>query len=361
MAECVSCGKEIPAGKFFCEECYRKMKGRKGVLGEVKPPPAAAEGGTHPAGGTRPAVPAAGAAGEKAAVTPGGEKKESAGEVPGKKVLLRGELTPPSKKKVVSLKPAVEKPDRKTEEPKKRFRVTITFSERTYNALARLRGGRRGRKGKSGGGELIPMPEEGRRMKHTARGKPRPAAAGKARKAGAEPLPRRGKWDGRDWTAAVFSTAAAALCLALPFFSWIKLEWVIQDQMTDRVIQSAVLEGLDLGAAVYVIMGAAALSWLYMVVSGVRGGKPLGIDFGVVLILAGILLLILLFFSVAPMQKILSAAAEKRGLTPEFFDQKAVSYSRHTFWPPYLMVFLGCLISFSGLVHLSERKSGAGS
>ena len=35
MAECVSCGRQIATGTFFCDECYKSMKGKLGPSNET--------------------------------------------------------------------------------------------------------------------------------------------------------------------------------------------------------------------------------------------------------------------------------------------------------------------------------------
>jgi len=124
MAECVSCGKEIPAGKFFCDACYVKMKGRRGSLKGV--PQVSVD---------RRQVESKDEA-EIAGAKPQKEPADPEGVITDKKA--SGSLTPASGKKVVSMKQSIDK-DAMEKAGKKKFTVTITFSERTYEALSRLK------------------------------------------------------------------------------------------------------------------------------------------------------------------------------------------------------------------------------
>ncbi len=259
MAECVSCGKETPAGKFFCEDCYVKMKGRRGPSGELPRPPreeprrAAAVDDTPRSEATTPEV------------------AEAEGLVPLKKA--SGTLTPASSKKVISMKPGAEKAARE-KTGKKRIKVTISFSERTYAALARVR-----RREKEAGPALDGEAEASQAYKPRSRGAVRGGGAhGRPRlkavssssttannKSGfRRAIAYRDRaMDGKDVLAVAMAVFAVLAIVILSFMPWAKITWGAGD---GSGMQAVEVTGTDLGAMTYVCMAITDLR------SAIRGG-----------------------------------------------------------------------------------------
>ncbi len=350
MAECVSCGKEIPAGKFFCDECYVRMKGRKGTLREVPQSPA----GEPASGGSAVEVP-----GES---KDAGEPSIAGGVTPERKA--SGTLTPASDKKVVSIKPASGR-SVKEKAGKKRFTVTISFSEKTYTALSRLRGGRSRDSAGAEEESAVSAPAEGR-PRRAARGRGphgRPhlkAVAGKVKPPG-----KRGgfmrvvsyrdrPWDRGDKTAAVLASFAASMIIVLSFLPWARVTWAEGEGGTPQVVE---VTGVDLGAMTYACIALAALAFMYMIGTWMFKGPFARIDYGVVLIAAGIVFIPLLYATIASNPRLIGAALEEVGRGGGAIP---VQYERQTLWPAYAMVFMGTLLAFSGLIRLGERRPASG-
>lgn len=360
MAECVSCGKKIPPGKFFCDQCYRKMKGRRGILKKVGSSPGEAPAAEQP---PAPRIPHEG---RTDAESPGeAERTEAVEPLEVEEKKPKAELTPASHKKVVSLKPEIDRgPVERSVGTGKRFRITITFSERTYVALSRLR--RLGRGSKKNGGEAggeAPPPaaaaKAGRRK--GPHGRPVLKAVGAESKTGEEKKGPMGRilgyrnraWDRGDWAAAIIITGVTALTIGLSFAGWVRIKWVLSENAPS---QSIAVKGTDLGASVYVIMALVGLTWLYMAVTLVRKKPLLDLDFGILALGAGVIFIIIFFVVISNTDNILATAAGMIGQGPEYFTQSVARYERQTLWTAYFMVFLATLLAFSGLIRLSERR-----
>ncbi|RJP31297.1 MAG: hypothetical protein C4536_08590 [Actinobacteria bacterium] len=351
MPECVSCGKEIPAGKFFCEACYVKMKGQRGRLKKVPPAPVKKPDVEPPP----PAVDSVKVA-EAEPVVPAGvttDKKAS------------GTLTPASSKKVVSLKPAVDKVarDRTT---KKRFSITITFSERTYAALARLKRRKSADEPatEEGDGAAVESPVATRKgvRRKGPHGRPKLKAVASVRKPAAENREgfmrfvayRDHALDRRDMIAAAMATLAVLMIVILSFTSWVRVGW---NDAATGMLQTAKVKGVDLGVITYICMAIVIIAYLYMVATWLFKGPFAKVDYGVLLIAAGVVVIPLFFIAIASNSLILGAALEKVGRGGQPIPAQ---FERQTLWPSYVMVIMGAVLGFSGLVRLSERKGGPG-
>jgi len=341
MAECVSCGKETPAGKFFCDDCYVKMKGRRGPSGELphlpreEPQQQTVEDDTPP------------------------EVSEPETIVPMKKA--RGDLTPASSKKVVSMKPGGEKAV-KEKAGKKRFAVTITFSERTYAALARVKGGRKEVAGPSPDGDA-PAPRAHRPVTKGAvrggrlHGRPKLKAvaatsAAKKQKSGFRRAIgyRDRALDGRDKIAIAMAIFAVLAIVILCFMPWAKVSWSTGG---GTGVQTVEVTGTDLGAMTFVCMAIVISALLYAVATWVFKGMFTVIDFGVIFIVAGIVFIPLLYSILTSNARFLSAALEQAGIGG---GAMPAQFERQTLWPAYALVLAGAILGFAGLIRLSERK-----
>ena len=359
MAECVSCGKSIPAGKFFCDECYKSMKGRRATPHKVDAP-ATAQHEKKPRASRKakraPAASSPEAAGsaEQAKSAPPPVIKE--GEQERK---LSADLTPTAGKKVVSLKPKVEgTAGERAIGGKKRFKITITFSERTYNAFARLK---RKKKEEAAAAEGEQTEAEGQPVK-PKRIKRRGGPHGRPKlKAVSEPSQRKGRpenalmryisyrereWDKGDRVAALMATGLMVLIIIFSFLSWVRVTWSLGE---GSQTVAASVKGVDLGAPVYAMIAVVAAAWLYMAVSSITGKTLLNLDFGFVIIICGFIFIALFFAAVGSTERVIGAAS--RSVT------SVANYERQTLWPAYFTVFLGILFAFSGLARLSERKA----
>ncbi len=364
MADCVSCGKAVPAGKLFCDDCYAKMKGNESTLKRVARPveqkpasmadePSAIEGGTRQAEGSEPVAPAG---------MPEGVKTAS------------GSLTPTSVKKVVSIKPDVEKVAKeKGKGGKKKFTVTITFSERTYTALARLK------RKKKEGTPATPtepakqnVPDEasdavapiikmkGRKRKTGPHGRPLLKAVGGKTTPGGQPKSlyertlgyRARQWDKRDKVAAIIATFAVVMAIILLFLGWVKFTWIESEGSVPTTIN---IKGINLGLVAYIMVAMAFLAWLYMALTWLIKRPLLNLDFGAVLLIAGILLIIITFITLSSNGLMVQTAGNilKKGAG---FKNTIAGYEKQSLWPAYVMVLAYCLLAFSGLIRLSERK-----
>ncbi|MFW6113926.1 MAG: hypothetical protein ACOC78_03275 [Actinomycetota bacterium] len=357
MPQCVSCGRYIPTGKFFCDDCYKKMRGRKGKLKKVEQKPPAGKDvlertSREPGSGVSP---------EQGEQTPA-----AAGDYIEKHI--RNTLTPASGKKVVSLKPGIDKDGEKSlAGQKKRFKITITLSERTYMALARFKLRRKeGPAAAEGGMDKEPLAEKPGRAKKKKvgpHGRPKLKAISSE---GGDAAPdkglkrfvayRRRKWDKGDITAAAMATAVMILSIVLMNIGWIRLIWSEAQGIAPETLE---LKGTDLGAPIYVIAVLVCAAWLYLFITRLARRAFLKVDYGLVLLLVGLIFIIVLFMTISSNDRITGIAAEMIGKADNYFRQGAYSYERQTLWTAYIMVLLGCAFAFSGLIRLSERGKGA--
>ena len=361
MAECVSCGKEIPAGKFFCDDCYKKMKGRRGPLRRVAQP--------------QERKPVQGMTGSAPVVAGGDELREA--EEPTafhgvQEVEKRpsGTLTPATSKKVVSLKPEIDKTSKdKGKVGKKKFIITITFSERTYMTLERLKRKRKKEvpimEGEESGAEVPAVKPKGIRRKTGPHGRPKLKAVESTSRKQKEKQTflqqfikyQERKWDRGDLVSALMATTALVLTLVLCFLPWVGLKWMAEG---GTPILAVNVKGIDLGALVYVLIVLTFLAWLYMAVTAFLKRPLLKVDFGLVLLAAGVIFIPIVFITLASNERIVSAALEIARRSGSFIPETATGYERQTIWPAYFMVLVGCVLAFSGLIRLSERGGRTG-
>lgn len=352
MPECVSCGKEIAAGTLFCDECYKNMKGMRGSLKQVEP--------------TASPKPEGPVSEPSASGIEAGPDEVGAGPITQQEVRKAIDaLTPTSNKKIVSLKPDLEKSAKdKAKSDKKRFKVTISFSERTYQALGRLSHKKADRSTSATGA----VPVEPKPKRHTRKagpyGRPKlkavggPDSKGSAKWAylGRVTAYREREWDSGDKTAGLMATGCMALIMGLCFLSWIRLQWY---EGEGEELQTLNIKGIDLGILVYVIMAIAFLAWLYMALSWLRKKPLLNLDFGIVLLITGVVLVIVFFITISSNQRILEVAGDIMG-RGGVLAQSGLRYERQNTLPAYLVVLSSAAIAFSGLIRVSSRRADQG-
>jgi hypothetical protein len=351
MAECVSCGKKIPAGRFFCEECYVKMKGRMGPSGGV----------------TQPSLAKTEVESSKQEISteslPPPRASAPAGVAPASKP--SGSLTPASGKKVLTLRSGQEKAT-KEKAGKKRFTITITFSERTYAAFERLKFKRKKEETAAAGKQGLAIKTPGRsRFALRGGGQQRrpglkavegePATASKRQSGFMGVVGYRDRaMDRWDKAASCMASLAVLLIILLSFQAWVKVEWVGGEAAGMQVIK---VSGTDLGAAAYVCVVLAAAAFLYMLAAWFLKGVFRVVDYGAVLFAAGVVIIPLVYVAIASNANIFEIALRKIGASA---DAASGQLERQSFWTVYMMVLSGALLAFSGLVRLSERKDGKG-
>ncbi|NPV59820.1 MAG: hypothetical protein HPY75_09175 [Actinobacteria bacterium] len=269
------------------------------------------------------------------------------------------------------MRPRIEKSAKEKAKSAKKFTITITFSEKTYERLARARARLKrgeGKKAKEAAVEAVPAGTPAAPRKRRKRRGPygRPLLRAVENSGKHEPearkgligvlLHRRRAWDRGDYFSAVAATCGTAMILAFSFLAWVKLSWVSQGGSS---LLTVGVKGTELGAPVYVIMALAALAWSYMVATALLGGERLKMDFGVVLLLAGLVIIPLIFVALSDNKEVYDAAMRILGRKGTFIPIEATGYERNTSWPAYLMVLSGLALSFSGLTRLSERRTVA--
>jgi hypothetical protein len=367
MAECVSCGKDIPAGKLFCDDCYKKMKGRKGSLKKVAQP-----AGVKPLDTADKPLPSmtsedAGQAVENGAIAPAG--------MPEGLKKASGSLTPSSGKKVVSIKPDLEKTARdKGIGGKKKFTITISFSDRTYAALARFKGKKKEEIPTIPNmpGELITAGEPGevaspiRKAKYRGR-KAGPHGRAMLKAVGGETASggrtqgfyrrtmgyRDRKWDTGDKVAAIMATASMILVIIMIFLGWVRFTWFEGENNAATTVN---IKGIDLGLIVYIMVVMTVLAWLFMVLTRLLKKPLVNLDFGVVMLATGILLIIITFIALSSSGLTIKAAGNILKIE-DSLQNTITGYEKQNLWPAYMMILAFCLMAFSGLIRLSERKT----
>lgn len=346
MAECVSCGKEVAAEKLFCDQCYARMKGRRGPLREAGNARERAQGQDRAADER--------GEGSVAPVTAAGIKAAS------------GSLTPSSQKKVITLRPELEKGSRGKGERKKRFTITITFSERTYRILSRFK-----RKGTPGGGEtgaeIVGIPVAGRPAGRRKGPHGRPAL--KAVKSGLRGTTSPGvkpggflgwiayrprRFDRGDLASLIMAAVSGISLTTLAFTGWVKMSWGGAD---GAILQEVYIRGSDLGPLTYLSLAVVFIALLYVPLSLFLQGRFRRVDFGFVLLLAGLIFLILFYLNIASNQRMIDIA--NRLLANGGRSPVGDRLERNTTWAAYLVSFMGVTLAFSGLARLSERREEA--
>jgi hypothetical protein len=348
MPECVSCGKQVPEGRLFCDDCYKNMKGKRGpgrqtVRNRVQPEKRATDSIGHQ--------------GALQGLPPEQPRQNDAA----------GTLTPTSSKKIVSLKPAVEKGSREKEKsPKKKFSVTITMSERTYRAVGRLKGkSKKLSEAETQAGEsATAKTKTRRRRKSTPYGRSKLKAVEVARKRSQAGQNRVWKavgyrerpLDGQDRVAIITATFTASLIVALSFLGWMSVRWISE---AGAVNQQVNVKGSDFGILFYVLITVAVLSWLYMAGSLYLRKLAFKIDFGVILMLGGIASIIIVFIALAWHTQIINIALHILEKAGNNIPPDNALYERQTMWPAYLLVLMGAAMAFAGLIRLSTRQDSA--
>jgi hypothetical protein len=277
----------------------------------------------------------------------------------------RATLTPSTGKKVIALKPDLEKTTKgKPKGEDKRFTLTISLSENAYRKLQRLKG----RKENAGPTEGISGSQPTTLPAHPLTGKRRSGPYGRARlravSAGTE---REGKeagllqrlfnpgeqaWDNRDWAAAACATISTLLLLTLPFVGWLRFSWAIEEGR-NQVLD---IKGFQLGWPIYLIMVLAFAAWSYMALTHYLAKPLFKVDFGLVLLVGGALIIILFYVSISSSGMVARAADKALAQPPGTFTNMVSNGNRENLVPAYLMVLMGLVLAFSGLVHLSERR-----
>lgn len=341
MAECVSCGKPVEAGKLFCDRCYARMKGRRVTLRE--------------AGGSR----------DGAEETKGPSREEEGGGrtavFPAEVRVKRDTLTPDSEKKVVRLRPEMERPSRM--DRRRRFTITITFSERTYRMLSRLRPGKESTTGMeeeerptSAGTaprkRRKPKGPHGRPALRALEGKAAatrgPSASGGGFAAWVAFRPRR--LDGGDLASLGMAALSVACILGLTFLPWVRMTWMAAD---GTVAGETFIRGSDLGTVTYLALAVVLAAAAYVPLSLWLRERLGCVDFGVVLLLAALAFIIIFYVNISSNQRMVDVALR---LAAASGGAPAEDLQRHTTWTAYLVSFMGMLLAFSGLARLSERR-----
>lgn len=343
MPECVSCGKQIAAGRLFCDQCYKSMKGKLGPSKKADPQ------SKIPAGEERQGVEA----------RPPGLPPEQPGQKPA------GTLTPASNKKIVTLKPGIDKPSREKETGvKTKFSITISLSERVYRTFGHLKSGSR-RKTEDGAqmsDSTMPDNTKRRRVgKAGPHGRARLKAVGVAKRKSGETQSwlwtlagYRGRpMDKLDWYAAAIGTMTTALILALSFLGWVSVKSAGEGGAANA---QASVKGLDFGLLFYILIAVVALCWGYMAATLALKRPLLKIDFGVVMLAGGLICVAIIFVALGARSNLLEIALRMMRVAGKDIQDPNALFEMQTLWPAYLIVLMGAAMSLSGLMRLSSRK-----
>ncbi len=343
MPECVSCGKQIADGRLFCDQCYKGMKGKLGPSKKADPQ------SKIPAGAARQGV---------AERPPGLPPEQPAGT-----------LTPASNKKIVTLKPEIDKPSREKETGvKKKYSITISLSERAYRTFGHLKRGS-GRKTKDGAqvsDSTMPDNSKRRRVgKAGPYGRARLKAVEVAKKKSGETQGwlwtlvgyRERPMDNLDWYAAAVGTMAAVLILALSFLGWASVKSVGDGGAANTQVS---VKGLDFGLIFYILIAVVALCWGYMAATIALKRPLLKIDFGIVMLPGGLVCIAIIFVAVGARNNLLEIALRMMQAVGRDIQDPNALFETQTLLPAYLMVLMGAAMSLAGLMRLSSRKEADG-
>lgn len=347
MPECVSCGKEIAAGRLFCDQCYKSMKGKLGPSKKRDPE------SKIPVGEARAGV----------ATRPSGLPPEQPGQNPA------GTLTPASNKKIVTLKRGIDKPSGGKETGvKKKFSITISLSERAYRTFGHLKSGSR-RKTKDGAqvsDSTMPDNTKRRRLgKAGPHGRARLKAVEVAKRKSGETQGwlwtlvgyRERPMDNLDWYAAAIGTMTAVLILALSFLGWVSVKSAAEGGAANTQVS---VKGLDFGLLFYILIAVVAFCWGYMAATLALKRPLLKIDFGIVMLPGGLICIAIIFVAMGARNNLLEIALRvMRAAGKDIRDPNAL-FEMQTLWPAYLMVLMGAAMSLAGLMRLSSRKEADG-
>lgn len=326
MANCISCGREVEEGKFFCSDCYTSMTPETGTTPEsVKAEAAAGEA-------PRPALNAE----EVPSFTPPSQKRviKDASPLPEKKGKAAKKLED------TGAKPAKREKQPKREKPAKEPRPARQGPSRGEAAglAARQAAGRAGRAGKRAGTWL------------------KGVAARTALWLKGLALDNKGDFDQTDWIAWGVGTAASLLLMtAVLLMGFVRLDWLLTGSDSIET-QGTVLKGIDLGAWGYVLVASSAVLILLYILSVTATKTKINIRvnpafLAICISLIGLVVMVLALWSNG---SILHAAANKNGWfgTTEFdYASKTVLYGAY--------IAAACLVVVFGAaaVRLAERDA----
>lgn len=328
MANCISCGREIEEGKFFCPDCYSSMT---------------------PDGGTAPTP-----------STPTADKSKPAGTAPVKDAGAAAEVpsfTPPSEKRAIKKAPPLpeakagtarksrkqgEKPAKrdKGEKPAKEPRPARQGPSRgeTAGLAARQAADRAGQTGKRAGNWLKGLAQRSARwLKGIA-------------------LESKGDFDQADWIAWGVGTAASLLLItAVLLMGFIRLNWILTGSDASET-QATVLKGIDLGAWGYMFVAISVILTLLFILNltVTRMKINIRVNPAFLAICLSLIELVVIFLALWNNGSILHAAANKNGwigITEFDYASKNVMYGGY--------IAVACLVVIFGAaaMRMAEREA----
>jgi hypothetical protein len=327
LANCISCGRAIEEGKFFCPDCYTSMT---------------------PDAGTQPdtSAPAAGKSVPAEAAPEPAKSSAGAKEVP--------RFTPPSQKRVIKSTPSSPekkaKTARKSKErgtsqtklakPVKQSRLTSPGPSRgsTAGLKAKQAVGRTGRAGK----------RAGHRLKGTAV-KTASWLKGMA-------LESKRDFDQKDWASWGAGTAASLLLITTIILArFIRVDWILAG--SDNIgTQATMLKAIELGVSGYLLV---AISVILIILCGLsitsaKSKIDIKINPAFLAICISLIGLVVLVLALLSNETILHAAAKKNGwseTTELIYAKKTVQYGSYVAAICLVMVF------GAAAVRLAEREA----
>jgi hypothetical protein len=160
--------------------------------------------------------------------------------------------------------------------------------------------------------------------------------------------------DGKDKLAVATAAFCVLVIAGFSFLPWVRVSWNTGDASG---IQTVDVAAKDLGAMTYICLAIVIAALPFTLASLFLRGAFAALDYGVVLIAAGVLFVALFFATIASNARFLGAALEELGRggssLPAQFDRK-------TLWPAYIMPIAGAGMALAGWVRLLERKGAVG-
>jgi hypothetical protein len=312
MAKCVSCGADTRPGEVFCEACYRAISGSRAQATSIPEGPR--------------------------------ETKTEDIEIPSKEQakkppvpLVRKELTPPSKKRVIARGSAI-----LSSGPRKK---TKRVSSASSKAMAEVWTGlKRVRKNKAVKIILAPFILLIKLFAATIRW-----IKNMAQNRGRE-------WDRLDLAAWIAGTIfTIALLLTLIFIQILRFEWTTSAQ---PVKESASIKGPNFGTngIVLIVLAATMLAIYLFAATGLRNRTP--VDYGFLLLTICIGVMIVFLLTIGSDGNILRGATRARGFPPQYFSMSELLYGNKKLLPgAYLVGLLTVGIFFCSAARLAERKT----
>jgi hypothetical protein len=98
------------------------------------------------------------------------------------------------------------------------------------------------------------------------------------------------------------------------------------------------------------------LTWSYMAMTLFMKRPLLKVDFGVVMMVGGILAIVIIFVALSWHEHIVSVALQIVEKAGNSIQTSTTLYERATAWPAYLLVLMGAAMAFAGLIRLSSRQ-----